>query len=536
MTKDANKQITSITYNHLNLPFIITFTNKTIKFTYDAAGNILTLKRNAPAPTNAFALIDDLTYTYTGNQNTKIADATTNNAGFKDGTNTDNDYTYDSNGNMTKDNNKQITSITYNHLNLPFVITFTGNRTITFVYDATGKKLMQRIATNAVTDNTATRQYINGIEYNGVNAMQHIATAEGRFLPSTSKYEYSLKDHLGNTRITLTDTDGNGILAAAEVTQSNMYYAFGLEFAAGTTTPTANKYKFNGIEQVKDFDWNVSMAFYRSYDAATGRWGQIDPKPDMTMSGYVGMGNNPVRYSDMLGDTVRYENAAMEKWVKSYTQETTNKKGKEVRNKQYNADFAAKVKTLDASTVVFNYTDNAKLLSDPSSLGEVVHDGVNANQVNIVINGGAKNTDIDKFGGLDGVLFEETFHGVQILTGDVWFEKAGATWQTHGVDIHDEYDAKMFALKNRNISLTYKHSILVDYEVQTQLGYLKNHTDVESKMFLSQGTTLSAAYQGTNSGMYSKSVPVGAAYPNTPMQQSSSAISLQTLTHLSFQK
>jgi hypothetical protein len=205
--------------------------------TYDAAGNILTLKRNAPAGTNAFALIDDLAYTYNGNQNTKIADATTNNAGFKDGTNTDSDYTYDSNGNMTQDKNKDITSITYNHLNLPFIITFTNNRTITFVYDATGKKLMQRIATNAVTDNTATRQYINGIEYNGANSMQHIATAEGRWLPSSGGagggYEFSLKDHLGNTRLTLSDTDGNGILAAAEVTQSNMYYAFGLEFAAG---------------------------------------------------------------------------------------------------------------------------------------------------------------------------------------------------------------------------------------------------------------------------------------------------------------
>ena len=44
-----------------------------------------------------------------------------NTGGFRDG-NTNpalNDYEYDNNGNMVKDRNKGIESITYNHLNLP---------------------------------------------------------------------------------------------------------------------------------------------------------------------------------------------------------------------------------------------------------------------------------------------------------------------------------------------------------------------------------------------------------------------------------
>jgi hypothetical protein len=46
---------------------------------------------------------------------------------FKDGTNTGtDDYSYDANGNLTLDNNKAISSITYNHLNLPSIITVTG--------------------------------------------------------------------------------------------------------------------------------------------------------------------------------------------------------------------------------------------------------------------------------------------------------------------------------------------------------------------------------------------------------------------------
>ncbi|MFY8189243.1 MAG: hypothetical protein ACOVLC_14970 [Flavobacterium sp.] len=38
---------------------------------------------------------------------------------FKDGTNTNDDYAYDIFGNMTSDQNKGITSISYNHLNEP---------------------------------------------------------------------------------------------------------------------------------------------------------------------------------------------------------------------------------------------------------------------------------------------------------------------------------------------------------------------------------------------------------------------------------
>ena len=46
---------------------------------------------------------------------------------FNDGTNGSNtDYDYDLNGNLTLDNNKAISSIVYNHLNLPSVITVTA--------------------------------------------------------------------------------------------------------------------------------------------------------------------------------------------------------------------------------------------------------------------------------------------------------------------------------------------------------------------------------------------------------------------------
>lgn len=70
-----------------------------------------------------------------------------------------------------------------------------------------------------------------------------------------------------------------------------------------------NKKKFNGIEQNSDFDLNMYDAFYRNLDPQTGRFWQIDPKPTDEISLYAAMNNNPIKYSDPLGDTLRFPGA-----------------------------------------------------------------------------------------------------------------------------------------------------------------------------------------------------------------------------------
>ncbi len=86
------------------------------------------------------------------------------------------------------------------------------------------------------------------------------------------------------------------------------YSPFGLSFNSfKRSESTPNKYLFNGIERIDDLDLGWDMADYRSYDPAIGRWGQIDPKTSERESPYVGMGNNPIFYSDPLGDTVDIE-------------------------------------------------------------------------------------------------------------------------------------------------------------------------------------------------------------------------------------
>jgi YD repeat-containing protein len=77
--------------------------------------------------------------------------------GFADGNQSENlDYTYDANGNMTRDLNKGIGTnttdarnvIVYNHLNLPQTVS-KGGSTIRYVYDATGRKLAQYVTSGA---------------------------------------------------------------------------------------------------------------------------------------------------------------------------------------------------------------------------------------------------------------------------------------------------------------------------------------------------------------------------------------------------
>ena len=90
---------------------------------YDKNDNILSLQRYGQTSASAYGLIDNLTYTLDGNRPTRIDDGATAapyNGGFefKDAVKQANEYAYDANGNLTKDLNKNISSIQYNCLNL----------------------------------------------------------------------------------------------------------------------------------------------------------------------------------------------------------------------------------------------------------------------------------------------------------------------------------------------------------------------------------------------------------------------------------
>ena len=91
------------------------------------------------------------------------------------------------------------------------------------------------------------------------------------------------------------------------ILEETHYYPFGLTMAGisskALNNSPANKYKYNGIEQNTDFDLNTYEAHFRNLDPQIGRWWSLDPRPNVSISGYASMDNNPVRYADPLGDT-----------------------------------------------------------------------------------------------------------------------------------------------------------------------------------------------------------------------------------------
>lgn len=198
-------------------------------------------------------------------------------------------YSYDPNGNLTKDSHKNITGITYNYLNLPQVVSRTGGN-INYQYDATGRKLKQSMA-------GITRDYVYGIQYeNGL--LYSIRTPEGRVRKSGNQYlyEYDLKDHLGSVRVRI-DKGADG---RARLIQENEYYAFGLSkqlYVSGEKS----RYMYSG----KEFEEEVSLLDYgwRRYDPVIARWTGIDPLANAysRYSPYSFVMNNPMRYIDPNG-------------------------------------------------------------------------------------------------------------------------------------------------------------------------------------------------------------------------------------------
>jgi len=241
--------------------------------TYDDMGNIKTFKRDAGAVT---------TYAYTGNRLTRLT-------GGISGT-----YIYDDNGNTKID--REGMAFTYNYLNLPQTAIKVGTN-VSYLYDALGKKLRKttKIGTNTVV--TTTRDYVDGIEYNGAN-IEIIHNGVGYALKNGANYvyHYNLTDHLGNVRATL---KRGGTATTVDVVQRDNYYPYGMrKVVAGGN----NKYLYNGKEiqgELGDqYDYGA-----RFYDPIIGRWNVVDPLAFkyFSFSPYNYAANNPIRFIDPDG-------------------------------------------------------------------------------------------------------------------------------------------------------------------------------------------------------------------------------------------
>ena len=114
----------------------------------------------------------------------------------------------------------------------------------------------------------------------------------------TYEYQYFLKDHLGNTRVTFSENEN--------IIQEDAYYPFGMQInglSYETGEDYKNKYLYNGKELQDEFglDWYDYGA--RFYDAQLGRWHVMDPMAEKysNLSPYNYVSNNPMLYFDYIG-------------------------------------------------------------------------------------------------------------------------------------------------------------------------------------------------------------------------------------------
>ena len=290
-------------------------------------------------------------------------------------------YGYDDYGNLVSDPYKEITDISYNHLNLPVKITFGSGGKIEYFYacppywwDATGVKLKKK-----VTDGTiiTTTDYMDGFQYtNGKLDFFPHAGGYAKAIPSglgggtsyTFKYVFSYTDHLGNIRVKYAQNPANG--NQIEILEEDHYYPYGLKHIGYngnhttwdvtpggqiTLTPVnpflgdSYKYKYNGKELNEELglDWYDFGA--RNYDPSIGRWFGVDnlAEKHFNFSPYTYTANNPVLFVDFDGNDYgilvnRTSNTITVKatyLVSSSNQAAFNKRGSQA----YNSKSGSKV-------------------------------------------------------------------------------------------------------------------------------------------------------------------------------------------------
>jgi YD repeat-containing protein len=190
---------------------------------YDPNGNIEKMQRHNQRTASTFGVVDNLTYTYDthGNRLLQVTDSITNNTylskDFKERNTAG--YSYNNNGSLVSNLDKEISKISYNYLNLPDTVLLTGtNRRVTYQYDAEGNKVREVLVNGGTT---VTRDYIGEFVFVN-NAIDYLIHEEGRvaYESGTPRYEFFVKDHLGNVRQVIRGPEG-GVFRIATMEPEN---------------------------------------------------------------------------------------------------------------------------------------------------------------------------------------------------------------------------------------------------------------------------------------------------------------------------
>ena len=270
-------------------------------YEYDIMGNILSLQRNGFTDSSDFGRVDNLAFSYAGNQLVKVDDKVSSptrsgSFDFKDGAREDVEYGYDANGNMTMDKNKGIEAIEYNVLNLPSLIKFSNGVNVEYLYSAGGDKLQVKYISSIPLDTLTVDYCGNYIYENGVLRQLLVdggyITLEQDAMPS---YHFYLKDHLGSNRLVV-DEEG-------KVEQRNHYYPYG-GLMAESKNGDVQRYMYNGKELDRMHGLDAYDYGARMYDANLCQWNRGDEKGEKfpNISNYAYCDSNPINKLDPDGN------------------------------------------------------------------------------------------------------------------------------------------------------------------------------------------------------------------------------------------
>ena len=261
--------------------------------TYDRNGNLLTLQRTAGG-----SVVDNLAYTYTGNQLTGLSESVRtapSNDIYAPGNAESGSYSYDANGNLQNDSRKSL-NFSYNFLNLVSEVRTGGTVTAAYTWLADGTKLGVRSGSGS--DGF---EYVGSLIYRKSGGGLQLSEAlfgEGVIRLNdngTQEVNYFLTDHLGSVRVIV---DGAGT-----VKECNDYYPFGARHIRSDYAQSTNRWKYNGKELQTTGELGYLDYGARMYDTGLGRWFSADPEAEsrFVLTPYHYCSNNPLLLVDKDG-------------------------------------------------------------------------------------------------------------------------------------------------------------------------------------------------------------------------------------------